>query len=592
VYWPALHGGFVLDDELLTQDKLIKAPDGLYRLWFTTEPADYWPVTSSSFWFEWRLWGDKPTGYHITNLVLHIVDSLLLWLLLRRLDISGAFLAAVIFAVHPVNVESVAWISQRKNLLALLFLLLSALCYWKADWRLSSATHERPKSGMGPWYLLSLMLFVLGMLSKGSVAVLPALLLLIIWWRRPVLKWDVARAAPFFLLGGLLVLLNMWFQTHGTDAIVRNVTPIDRLLGAGAVVWFYLFKALLPIHLSFVYPQWNIQAGDFRWWLPLVAALAVTALLVWQRKTRFGRPLLIAWAFFCISLVPVMGFTDVGYMQFSLVADHYQHIAMIGIITLIAAGWTTWRESQRGKIRPSLDIVAAAYIGGLMLLSFQQADEYRDAVTLYRATLEKNPNCWLAYNNLGNYYRNASQFDHSIEQYTRSLEIKPDQPKVYGMLGVVQVENGQSDQAMTSFEKAVALDPRNADVQCNWGVALKKLGHFSEAAEHLRRAIELKSDNPVYYNDLGQLYLETGQVDAAVRFLEVAHKLDPDEVNICAALAIAYGHAGRAADAVTTGQQALKMARWQNQTALAKKIEDWLASFEKTNGDPPGTTHP
>lgn len=193
VYWPALHGGLILDDELLTQNKLIKAPDGLYRFWFTTEPTDYWPVTSSAFWLEWRLWGDDLTGYHLTNLVVHIADALLIWLILDHLAIPGAFLAAVIFAVHPVNVESVAWISQLKNLLALLFAPLATWCYLKTDDRLSSSDGRRHQESSAPWYLLSLTLFVLGMLSKGSVAVLPALLLLIVWWRRPITRWDIAR---------------------------------------------------------------------------------------------------------------------------------------------------------------------------------------------------------------------------------------------------------------------------------------------------------------------------------------------------------------------------------------------------------------
>ena len=220
VYRPALNGEFVLDDELLTQDKLIKVSDGLYRLWFTTEPTDYWPVTSSSFWFEWRLFRGSPTGYHITNLVIHVVDCLLLWLLLKRLKIPGSFLAALIFAVHPVNVESVAWIAQRKNLLAMLFFLLSALSYFSADRKFNAASGGERKKSAWPWYLLSLLLFVFAMLSKGSVAVLPALLLLVIWWRRPLTKWDVARVLPFFVIGGLLVVLNVWFQTHGSAAIV------------------------------------------------------------------------------------------------------------------------------------------------------------------------------------------------------------------------------------------------------------------------------------------------------------------------------------------------------------------------------------
>jgi tetratricopeptide (TPR) repeat protein len=591
VYRPALHGGFILDDELLTQSKLIKAPDGLHRFWFTTEPTDYWPVTSSSFWLEWRLWGDNPTGYHVTNLVLHIADSLLIWLLLRRLAIPGAFLAAAIFAVHPVNVESVAWIAQRKNLLAMLFLLISILCYLKTEDRLSWTGEEGSRPSASPWYLLSLMAFVLGMLSKGSVAVLPALLLLIVWWRRPLTKWDVLRSVPFFLLGGLLTLLNVWFQTHGAETIVRNVTPLERLLGAGAVVWFYLFKALVPVNLIFVYPQWNIQASNFLWWLPLLGAVAVTALLVWQCAsssattnrtlipTSWARPLLFAWLFFCISLAPVMGFTDVGYMQYSLVADHYQHIAIIGVVALIAAGWSVWRKSMPENARFAADIVAAVYVGGLAFLSLQQCEEYRDPATLYQMTLEKNPACWLACNNLGNLLSAENQKQAAIELYDKSLIIKADQPKVYSNLGATQIEIGQTEQGLASFQQALKLDPNCFDAEYNWGVALRKLGHSDEAIPHLQRAIELQPENPLYYNSLGQAQIETGHAKAAIKSLEMAHELDPDNVNTCAALAVAYEHGGRTAEALATGQQAVELARSQHQTELADRLDQWLKAF-------------
>jgi protein O-mannosyl-transferase len=586
VYWPALPGGFVLDDELLTQNKLVKASNGLYRLWFTTEPTDYWPVTSTSFWLEWRLWGDKPTGYHITNLVLHVFDSLLIWLLLRRLAIPGAFLAAVIFAVHPVNVESVAWIAQRKNLLALLFLLLSTLSYLKAQTRLTTSSERQPQVSAGSWYLLSLVLFVLAMLSKGSAVVLPALLLLITWWRRPISKWDFARTAPFFFLGGLLAVLNVWFQTHGADAVVRNVSAIDRLLGAGAVVWFYLFKAVAPIHLTFVYPNWNIEASDILWWLPLFATVTVTAALAWKRNTRFGRPLLFAWLFFCISLVPVMGFTDVGYMQYSLVADHYQHIAIIGVMALIAAGlirWHTWADENG---RYEADFVAGVYIVGLVILSFQQSREYRDPTILYETTLQKNPACWLALNNLGNLASDAGNKQEAIDHYNASLKIKPDQPSVLSNLGAAQVEIGQTREGFDSFEQALKLDPGFADAEYNWGVALRKMGRLPEAIAHLQRAVDLKNDNAQHYNNLGQVLLETGQTDAAIKNLEMAHGLDPDDVNSCTALSIAYEHAGRLNDAIDAAQRGLELARSQHQTVLAQQIEGWLNKLRATQSQP------
>ncbi len=354
-YFPSLSGGFVLDDDkLLTDNSLIKASDGLYRLWCTIESIDYWPVSNTTLWLEWRLWGMNPTGYHVTNLILHIVAALLIWVTLRKLSIPGAFLAGLIFAVHPVNVESVAWIASRKNLLAMLFFLLSVLCYLKFEMPSSSTLDRlhRKNLPLAPrssplasclWYGLSLLAFILAMLSKGSVAVLPVLLLGIVWWLRPLTRWDLLRAVPFFLVAVALAGVNVWFQTHGSGEVFRSASFTERLLGAGGVVWFYLYKALLPLNLFFVYPQWHIAVSNLLWWLPLVAAVVVTWMLWSYRKGRCG-PLLFAWGFFCVSLVPVLGFTDVGFMRLSLVADRYQHIAIIGMIALAGAGWDIWHE--------------------------------------------------------------------------------------------------------------------------------------------------------------------------------------------------------------------------------------------------------
>ena len=341
-YFPSINGGFVLDDDLMmTENNNIKSSDGLYRFWCTDKEQDYWPMTYCTFWLEWRMWDRCPTGYHVTNLSLHIVETLMIWLVLRRLSIPGAFLAAVIFAVHPVNVESVAWIAQRKNTMAMLFFLLSILCYLND---FTSSCRDKAQSSRhtpcadlahgvcgllsGRWYWLSLFAFALAMLSKGSVAVLPVLLIGIVWWLRPLTKWDLVRTAPFFAVAAALAGVNVWFQTHGTDLVFRAATFTERLLGAGGATWFYLYKAFLPVDLYFVYPMWHIQAEKLLWWLPLSAASIVTAVL-WRYRKGWSRPFLFAWGFFCVALVPVVGFTDVGFMRFSLVADRYQHIAVI-----------------------------------------------------------------------------------------------------------------------------------------------------------------------------------------------------------------------------------------------------------------------
>ena len=365
-YFPSIDGGFIWDDhDLLTESPLVRASDGLYRLWCTSEPEDYWPVTYTTFWIEWRLWGLHSTGYHVTNLILHVAEALLVWMILRKLRIPGAFLAALLFTVHPVNVESVAWISQRKNLMAMLFFLLSIRFYLQAE----TATQRADKTGTGTsqerfrsvrakacsepvpflsarWYWLSLAAFLLAMLSKGSVAILPVVLLMIIWWLRPVVKGDLVRLAPFFVMAVALAAVNVWFQRHGTELVIRDASLGERLLGAGGVVWFYLDKAILPLNLAFIYPQWHIDAGNPLWWLPLAAVVVVTAVLWWYRD-GWSRPWLWAWAPFCVALLPVMGLTDVYFMKYSLVADHYQHIAIIAVLGLAAAGWSVWHQRSR-----------------------------------------------------------------------------------------------------------------------------------------------------------------------------------------------------------------------------------------------------
>ena len=360
-YFPSINGGFIIDDDrLLTGNSLIKAHDGLYKFWFTTEPVDYWPMTNTLFWIQWRLWGMNPTGYHLVNLILHVCAAILIWFILRKLSIPGAWMAAAIFAVHPVNVESVAWISQLKNTLCMFFFLLSVLCYLQAETQPKPSKYGPMPRTVDYWYYSSLLLCILAMLSKGSAVILPVMLLGTIWWRRGSLTiWDLVGMAPFFVAAIGFALVNIWFQTHGSGQTFRHAVFIERLLGAGGVLWFYLYKAILPVNLIFIYPQWHVEAGNPLWWLPLPAALAFTALLWWFRK-GWGRPLLFAWGFFCVALAPVMGFFDAGFMQFSLVADHYQHIAIIGVIALVSAGIALWgQRAKGGMLRTTMVVIIA-----------------------------------------------------------------------------------------------------------------------------------------------------------------------------------------------------------------------------------------
>jgi tetratricopeptide (TPR) repeat protein len=628
-YIPSVSGGFILDDDLLvTNNRVTQASDGLYRFWCSSEPSDYWPVTNNTFWIEWRLWGMNSTGYHVTNLILHIVEALLIWTILRKLSIPGAFLAAMIVSVHPVNVESVAWIAQRKNMMAMLFFLMSVLWYLKASMYAASAgtapgrSHGEPwerertfssfilhPSSFHFWYWLSFAAFVLAILSKGSVIVLPVLILGIIWWLRPLTRQDLMRTAPFFLVAGVLTVVNMWFQSHASNEVIRNAGYIERLLDAGCVVWFYLYKVIWPFDLAFIYPNWNIDTGNALWWLPLLAVLAVTAAL-WRYRSSWSRPLLFAWGYFCVALAPVMGFVDVGFMKYSLVADHYQHISIISAIALTSAGWSEWHYLARNAAHWATAI-AVVTVGTFAFLTYQQNEMYRDAITLYQDTLVKNPECWIAQNNLGVALFHAGQLQAPIELYEQAIKLNPDDAPVHNNLGMAMHQAGRYQEAIKQYEQALSLrrnypeahnnlgitlyktgrlpeaiehyrevlrlEPDYADAHSNLAVALAQTGRFQEAIEQYRQALQLKPDDPEYLYNLGNALVKTDQLKEGIKQYEQALRFKPDNPRAHSNMGGALIKLGRPEEAIEHLKKALQLmpedvSTWNNLAmAYAKK---------------------
>ncbi len=550
-YGPSVNGGFILDDDRLVYDNdLIKATDGPRQFWCTAKADDFWPMTNSALWLEWRLWGMHPAGYHVSNLILHVAEALLIWIILQRLSVPGAFLAAMIFAVHPVNVESVAWIAQRKNTMAMLFFLLSILWYlkdkkWTVDsgqWTEDPAPHHpsfihHPSS----FYWLSLGAFVTAMLGKGSVVILPVVLLGIVWWLRPLTTRDIIKISPFFIVAAVLAGVNVWFQTHGSGEVLRAASLTERLLGAGGVVWFYLQKAFLPLDLDFVYPQWNIQSGDLMCWLPLLAALAVTALLWLYRKT-WSRPLLFAWGFFCVALVPVMGFTDVGFMKYSLVADHYQHIAIIGAIALVSAGWRAWHSYNPGGTSWAAPVVAVTATAVLAFLTWRQNEIYSDAVTLYQAALEKNPGFWMGRGNLAkiifrqgrlndamaNYEQALANYEKAMANYEKALAVNPDFFDAHNDLGTILTLFGRHEEALEHRKKAILLNPGSAEACWNLGISYQAMGQLQEAIDLYKKALRIKPNYAEALCSLGLAMAQKDQHEEAIALYRQALALKPD----------------------------------------------------------------
>jgi protein O-mannosyl-transferase len=550
-YWPSLHGGLLFDDEtLISRNPLVQASDGLWRIWFSTDAIDYWPLTNSSFWLEWRLWGNHFAGYHITNVLLHITSVMLIWALLRRLAVPGAFLGAALFALHPVNVQSVAWIAQRKNTLALVFFLASILFFLKHH-------DARDRSGTKTSFWLSVTTFTLAMLSKGSVAVLPAILLVILWWRNGrVSRRDLIRIAPFAGIAVAFTLVNLWFQSRGV-APMRGVGPLERLLGAGAVIWFYLTKALVPIRLSFMYPQWEIRSYELSWWLPAAAAVAVTMVLWRARNRAGGRTALAVWLSFCVALVPVMGLTDVYFMKYSLVADHYQYIALIVVTASIGAALGSTARRFNGA-----RVLAVGIIVALGAMTWRQAHLYADPETLYEATLKQNPSAWALENNLGALLIDRGRQEAAVPHLENALRVNPDlvAARVNRCLALVQLHrfeegrsacgeaagmypdiaaartnfgisllaSGRADEAAAEFRSALAIDPDDAEAHYNLAHVLTVSGRAREAIPHYRELLRLRPDSAVAHNGLGLALQETGDAPAAEAEFRAALALRPE----------------------------------------------------------------
>ncbi|HVW22220.1 MAG TPA: tetratricopeptide repeat protein [Opitutaceae bacterium] len=479
-YWPCRHGGFVWDDDAHVTRPELASLAGLGQIWARLGATQqYYPAVHSAFWLEHRLWGDATLGYHLLNVLLHAAAACLFAALLRKLAVPGAWLAAFLFALHPVAVESVAWISEQKNTLSTVFYLLAALSYLRFDAR---------RTG-GP-YLLGLLLFLLALLAKSVTATLPAALLLALWWKRGRLEWrrDVLPLAPWLALGIAAGGFTAWVERRfvGAEGPDYALTLLQRAALSGRIVWFYLGKLVWPARLAFIYPHWEVDAGRPLAWLPLAGVLAATACLLRRRS------LLAPWLFFLGSLAPALGFFDVYPFRYSYVADHFQYLPSLGIFALAGAGLAGWgRRLPRAAALPG----AAALLALLAALSFRQSRMYRDAETLYRETIARNPACWLAYSNLGTLYLEQGRAADAERCLERALAIKPDADAHYNLANVLLAE-GRLEEALPHYREALRLKPAYPEACDNLGTALARLGRLEEAAAEYREALRLKPDYP------------------------------------------------------------------------------------------------
>lgn len=546
-YYPAVNAGFIWDDdEYVTHNPLLTASDGLFRIWFTLDsPSQYFPLTYTSFLIEHSAWGLNPTGYHLVNILLHASNALLAWLLLARLGIPGAWLAAAIWALHPVQVESVAWISERKNTLSTLFFLLTLI-----NW---NSFLDRP-DGSRRYYPLSILCAAMALFAKTTAVTLPAAMLLMVWWKRIAIdRRRLAQVTPFVAMSAVMGLVTLWWEKvhQGTRGELFDLSAAERLLISSRAVWFYLSKLAFPHPLVFSYPRWNIDTGSVLHYVPPAALIAVAAVFWLKRKSV--RPAIGAGLFFVIVLSPMLGIFSLWTFRYTFVADHYQYLACLGPAALLAAA-----ISRLPGSRPRAAFSAAVLIV-LAGLSFNQSRAYESAETIWNDVKRKNPSSSIALNNLGVIYYHRGSHQKGLSYITRAIAEDPRNSEAHLNLGVILRDEGKTNEAIASFRQALRWLPHYARPHRELCSALTSRGDFEEALRHGQEALRLDPRNPLSHQALGSALASLGRFEeAAARFRE-AVRLDPYLADAHYNLGMAVMQLGRYDEAESAFQEALAL---------------------------------
>jgi tetratricopeptide (TPR) repeat protein len=584
-YHGVWHAGLIWDDDGHVTRPELRSLHGLWRIWF--EPGatqQYYPLLHSAFWAEHRLWGDRPLGYHLANVVLHSTAAYLLYRVLRLVSLPGAFLAALVFALHPVCVESVAWVSEQKNTLSAVFYLAAAIAYLRFE--------GGRRAG---WYVLGTALFAMALASKTVTATLPAALLVVVWWRRGRLAWrgDVLPLVPWICLGAAGGAVTAWAERTliGTKSVDFRLGVADRFLVAGRAVWFYLGKLVWPADLTFIYPHWRIDAHAAAQYLFPAAVLGVLAALYALRKR--GRGPLAAALLFTGTLSPALGFFNVYPFVYSYVADHFQYLAAAMAISAACAAFVLWVGRLSPGARTAAWAAAACVVAVLAALTSRQCAMYADVDTLWQTTVARNPSCWMAFDNLGSAYMNEGRVqdailqyrgalaaepndvialnllgvallqerreDEAVAQFRRAMEINPDFAETHNNLGIAFLQKGQIDEAISHYKRALEISPKAAPTEINMGYAYLLKGNPAEASAHFQRALDLNPDSAEAHNKLANILRQNGQVDAAITHYRRALEIVPTDIEANNNLGVALLEEKRTDEAAARFQRALEI---------------------------------
>ena len=619
-YAQVFHAGFIWDDEShLTRNPCIVGPLGLKEIWTSTQ-AVYYPLVLTTFWVLHEFVGLNPLPYHILNVVMHAGSAVLLWRVLRQLGVRGAWLGAVLWALHPVMAQSVAWVTELKNTQSCLFYLLSIYCF--LNWEKQSQIIQTRRVEVSLMFGLSLLCFVLATLSKPSVVMLPAVLALCVWWRRRRIQWrDAVALAPFVAISALASAWTIWEQKFHARAVGPDwaQNSPERLIIAGRAIWFYLAKLFWPHPLIFIYPRWQLQPSQFTAYLPLL--LAVMGLIaLWFLPGKAGRAVFFAGAYYVISLFPVLGFFSIYFFRYSFVSDHFQYLASMGPVALVAAagseGFNRLAVSEllgRGVAFARLGLCTVVLLL-LGILTWQQTAVYHDLITLYTTTLALNPGCWMAHYNLGialrdrgetdqaiTHYRQAialrpgyaeahynlgrllaekGEFNDAVDHYQAALAMNPDDAEAHNNLGATFVQQGRIDDAIAHYQKALAIQPDYAEASCNLADALLSKADIDGAIIHYLTCVAALPNQPDAQYNLASALLRKGRIDEAIVHYEKVLELLPENANARINLGSAFLAKDRLVDAITEYKEALRLAP---ENVAAQSNLAWLLA---TSPDP------
>jgi protein O-mannosyl-transferase len=557
-YMRVWHAGFIWDDDdHLTRNPCIVGPLGFSAIW-TTSKAVYYPLVLTSFWVQHAIWGLNPLPYHVVDVALHAACAVLLWRVLRRMNVPGAWLGAAIWALHPVQVESAAWITEQKNTQSCLFYLLAILFFlrWleaaKAPNAADATGFPRTRNYAG-----ALLCATLAILSKSSTVMLPVVLGLCWWWVDGRWRWrNLVWLIPFLAVSGAASAWTIWEQKYANHALGAewSQTWPQRAIIAGKDIWFYLWKLAWPHPLTFIYPVWNTDPSRLTGYLPL-AAVACVMFLLWLLRNGPLRPVFFAAAYFVISLFPVLSFFNVYFFRYSFVGDHFQYLASIGPLALAGAAIASIARRIGGEDGIVYPAVSAAVLIVLGMLTWLQCGVYYNLETLWRCTLADNPNAWIAHFNLGDILVQQGHLDEAVAEYREHLRLMPTSEEGLGNLANVLLMQGHADEAITEYQKLLQIDPDSPEGNGNLSAALLRQGHVDEAIAHAQKAVELARHTDASgegHNDAGMLRL----------------------------LASAYAKAGRYPEAIEATKMALQRAQSQSNTPLAAALTSELAIYE------------